>query len=308
MWSIVFVLVILVVLFAGLRIVRHQERWIIELFGRYHRTLRPGLNWVFPWITQRREVVNVWEQMVPLFEKGAKIDFKDGSATPVGAEVYVKIKDPDRAYSMGNEKPRDGVYRAVYEIEDWEKAVANLIGNAVRTFLNRFTIDEAITHAKAGYDLSSPDKDRGLDNYELGRITAVLEGWGFELRRITIQDFVLEPDLVAARGRVQIQRRAADAAKFLAEQRAEEAAGAVIEMFCLETGMAREEVQRQLKNDPQKFISAYKAAWQKNWDLVHRQLAIDGKSFVDIRVDGAGGIEKTLLTLIAAWKRMPPGN
>ena len=37
-------------------------------------------------------------------------------------------------------------------------------------------------------------------------------------------------------------------------------------------------------------------------------MAIEGKSFVDIRVGGAEGIEKTLLDLVAAWQRMPPGG
>lgn len=43
-------------------------------------------------------------------------------------------------------------------------------------------------------------------------------------------------------------------------------------------------------------------------DLIKRRMAIDGRSFVDIRVEGTEGIEKTLLNAIAVWRRMPEGG
>jgi len=43
-------------------------------------------------------------------------------------------------------------------------------------------------------------------------------------------------------------------------------------------------------------------------DLVVRKLGIEGKSYLDIRVQGAEGIEKTILNALAVWRKMPEGD
>jgi regulator of protease activity HflC (stomatin/prohibitin superfamily) len=42
----------LVLLIAGLRIINQQSAAIVETFGKYSRTLRPGLNWIIPVVQQ----------------------------------------------------------------------------------------------------------------------------------------------------------------------------------------------------------------------------------------------------------------
>lgn len=302
----VIIILALLLLFVllGLKQVKEEERWVIELFGKYCWTLKPGLKWIFPWIMKVRAIVSIWELTLPLFEEPIKIDFKDGSATPKGAEVFVKLKNPDIPYSAGDKKEETGTYRSVYEIADWIVAAKNLIENALRSFLNGLTIDEAISMARAGYDLVSPRGDVGLPNHEIARIKRALAQWGFELKRITITDFDLEPELVKARGEVQIRQREAEASAYLARGRANETIGTVIESMAKSRGKSPKEIQRLIERDPElqrEFINMAK-------DLITRSMAIDGKSFVDIRVDGANGVETTLLDLLAAWKRMPTGG
>lgn len=298
------VVVVVVFVLSGIKIVRQQERCIIELFGRYYKTLRSGLNWIFPWIMRVRAVVPTWELPLFLFEQSPKIDFKDGSAVPKGAVVFVKMKNPDTGYGDTDGEKETGAYRAIYEIANWRVAIRDLVENALRSYLNGLTIDEAITMARAGYDLVTADPDSGLPNHQIERIKGVLSGWGFELMRITITDFDLEPELVNARDIVHIRQRAAVAARFVAQQRAEESVGALIEMLAISRGRTAEEIRKEIDKDKElkkEFLAIAK-------DLITRRMAIDGQSFVDIRVEGTEGLEKTILDLLAVGKRMPKGG
>ena len=95
-----------------------------------------------------------------LFREGVKIDLKDGSVQPKGVEVLVQILNPDEPYSVGGDVERSGVYRAIYNIENWKARIVNIIENAVGAYLRRLTIDEATTQAKAGYDLVNQENLR----------------------------------------------------------------------------------------------------------------------------------------------------
>lgn len=107
---------------------------------------------------------------------------------------------------------------------------------------------------------------------------------------------------------VERERLEAETAPFESEQRAEETMGYLIQIFCKLTGYARSTIERELRKDPSAFVKKYKPMWEKAWDLAHRRMAIDGRSYVDIRVKGARGIERMLLNLATAWQRMPMGR
>jgi hypothetical protein len=93
-----------------------------------------------------------------------------------------------------------------------------------------------------------------------------------------------------------------------AQGRASETMGTIIQMLHQETGMTDKEIRQQIKDDPATFVKKYEPIIEKNWDLLNRKLAIEGGSFIDIRVEGAQGIERAFLNLITAWKRMPGGE
>jgi len=291
----------LLIFFAGLRKVPHQERWIVEIFGRYHTTLRPGPNWILPGIMKIRATADVWEQKILLFEEEMKIDFRDGSAVPKNAKVFVKMLSPDEPYILSKEKaPRDGTYRSVYDISDWSNAVRDLLENAARTYLNSLTIDEAIVMAKAGFDLATHSPQSGIPNKELKKIERALAEWGFELKRITIQDFDLEPELVKARGEVQIRKREAEAAKYVRSRRAEETMGTLMYMMAESTGKKIEDIQaeinanQELKDRMEKFSE----------ELVTRRMSIDGNALTDVRTSGGGGdLAQSLLSMIVGGKK-----
>lgn len=283
----------------GFRQIGEKERGAVEVFRKFHGVFGPGLRWILIGV-MRVKRVPIYELMIPLFEKPIKVDFSDGWAIPIGCEAWVKMKSPDTAYSVDGDEPKSGTYRALYEIEDWRKAIRVQLENALRTYLNRFTIDEAITMRKAGFNLANHDPGLGLPNEELIEIEKSLQRWGFELIKITVGDFDVDPAAIAARSAIHQAKKGAEAGEYNAKQKAEETAGSVLLMMAKREGKSPEEMQKLLKGSPARRLEFS--------DLVKRQMSIGGNSLVDIRVDGAEGAEKLLMNLLAAWKRMPAGS
>lgn len=285
----------------GLKQVEQEKRAVVQLFGKYCMTLKPGLQWVAPLgIMRIRAMVSTWEIALPLFDESMKIDFVDGSAQPKNAEVFIKMKSPDRAYGVDpGEEKRNGAYRAIYEIANWRTSIRDLIENAVRSYLNRLTIDEAISMAKAGFDLANYDSNVGLPSSELQKIEKSLARWGFDLIRITVGDFELEPELVEARGKIQIRRKESEAAQYLKVQRARETMGSLIQMMAESTGKEASQIQEEISRSPK----LKKEMRKISEDLVTRRMSIDGKAFTDIRVAGGGDLGEVLMAIITAIKK-----
>lgn len=299
-WTmLILTLALFIYIVSGIKIIREQERWVIEFFGKFWKVKGPGLRLVLPGLMRVRAVVNIWEQMVSLFEEPIKIDFIDGSAVPRDAMVFVRISSPDKPYKTSDERNASGVYRTVYFISDWRKAVKNEIENAVRSYLNGMTIDKGITEKGAGYDLTNH-----MEVEEVNRIREALKDWGLELLRITIMDFDLEPDLVEARGKLLIQQRKAQGAQYEKETRALETMGSLIQMIAVATGRSYEKMQEEIKRNPK--LTEELTSYAK--ELVSRQMSIDGLALTDIRVSGGGNLEQSILQLIGALKSSQKGD
>lgn len=285
----------------GFKTVQQEERRVVEFFGTYLMTLRPvsyvpGLRWILPGAMKIRATIRIWEIKIPLFEEPIKIDFRDGSATLKGAAGFVRVKNPDEPYALPQEKARlTGVFRAIYNIQNWRVAIKDLLENALRSYLNTLTIDEGLTAARAGYELLNR-----LPEEEQGRLQHTLARWGLELMQVTIGDFDLEPELVKARGEVHKRERAAEAAQHVRVQLARETIGYVIQMMAEATGRTFDEVQREVAANPE--LSEELKRFSE--DLVTRRMSIDGHALTDIRVAGAGGdLAQTLMAMIAAIKK-----
>ncbi len=273
----------------GLKQFRQEERAVIELFGKYLYTLQPGLQWIFPFIMKIRAVISIWEIKISLFEQEIKIDFRDGSAVPKGAEAWVSIKTPDTRYGPSGKMGREmtGTERAIYNISNWRMAAKDLLENALRSFLNTLYIDEGITQARAGFDLRN-----SLPKEEQGRLEDTLARWGFDLRQVTIMDFDLEPELVKARGEIHRRKKQLLEAREERKIKSERIVGGFVDMLVKSTGLKKKEVQEKLRSDPELTAMIV--------DLVQRDMSINGKALTHIRVDG----NNDLMSLIAAFQKL----
>lgn len=122
--------------------------------------------------------------------------------------------------------------------------------------------------------------------------------------RLVITEIKLPDEIVKALPKFDQARIEAEAAENVARSRAMEAIGTVVESMAIARGRTVEEMQQLVDGDKKlqrEFLDAAK-------DLLTRTMAINSHSFVDIRVDGAKGMEASLLNLLAAWQRMPTGG
>jgi len=188
---------------------------------------------------------------------------------------------------------RAGVPIEEEKLKDWtEEAVVG----AIRVAFGKMTWKQAVEDMKAINE--EAEKIFTAENSALIRA-----GFSKKGIRLVIAEIKLPPELEKALPQPDTARLAAEAAEYVAERVAIETIGAIIEMMARSRGKSKEEIQELIASgryERREFLELSK-------DLIKRRMAIDGKSFVDIRVEGANGIEKSLLNLIAAWKRMPSG-
>lgn len=184
-------------------------------------------------------------------------------------------------------------YKALFRVQDWLELVANRIKPLFREYVAKFSYEEMISKKQAvGEEVWRELAVSGLIQEFEKDYGVKFKPGGMEMKDITPRE----------------EYQKAATFKYLAERqkekRAIETVGTVIEMMARSRSKTAKEIQDSIETDPKlqrEFLDLSK-------DLIVRQIAIDGRSFVDIRVEGAEGIEKTLLDLFAAWKRMPIGG
>ncbi len=90
-WFII-ILFLLIVFFAGIRIVRPTHRGLVERLGKYNRFAGPGFHWIIPVIEQMYKV-NITEKMINADPQ--EIITNDNLNARVDAQVYFKIKSDE---------------------------------------------------------------------------------------------------------------------------------------------------------------------------------------------------------------------
>ena len=65
-FAIAFLLLVIVTLFAGVKTVPQGFDWTIERFGKYTRTLAPGLNIIVPYFDRVGRKMNMMEQVIDI--------------------------------------------------------------------------------------------------------------------------------------------------------------------------------------------------------------------------------------------------
>jgi regulator of protease activity HflC (stomatin/prohibitin superfamily) len=84
---------IVIILMAGIRIVRPTQRGLIERLGKYHSFANPGFHWIIP-VIDRIFIVNVTEQMIDA--EPQEIITNDNLNASVDAQVYFQGKSRRR--------------------------------------------------------------------------------------------------------------------------------------------------------------------------------------------------------------------
>jgi regulator of protease activity HflC (stomatin/prohibitin superfamily) len=153
---------VVLILFAGIRIVRPTHRGLIERLGKYHNFANPGFHLIIP-IIDRLFPVNVTEQMVDA--QPQEIITNDNLNASVDAQVYFRVKSDE-----------ESVKRSIYNVNNYKWQIVNLARTTLRNIIGTLT-------------LKSANSERGKINAELYKtLHNETQTWGIEIVRTELKE------------------------------------------------------------------------------------------------------------------------
>jgi regulator of protease activity HflC (stomatin/prohibitin superfamily) len=163
---------VLITILMGVRQIPQGWNYTVERFGRYHKTLAPGLGLIVPYIDTIGHKLNMMEQVVDV--PSQEIITKDNATVTVDGVAF---------YQLLNAR------QASYEVSNLQQALMALTMTNVRTVMGSMDLDQLLSH-------------RDEINVRLLKvIDAASEPWGLKVTRVEIKDIVPPKDLVDAMGR-----------------------------------------------------------------------------------------------------------
>src|SRR5256886_17112772 len=94
-FAIVFLALVILTLFAGVKTVSQGYNWTVERFGRYTRTLGPGLNLIVPFFDRIGHKMNVMEQVMDIPQQD--VISKDNATVGVDGLAFFQVFDAAKA-------------------------------------------------------------------------------------------------------------------------------------------------------------------------------------------------------------------
>ncbi|HVZ99191.1 MAG TPA: SPFH domain-containing protein [Caulobacterales bacterium] len=170
--ALIFAFLAVVLAFSAIKVVPQGRQWTVERFGRYVRTLSPGISFLVPFVDRVGRRMSMMETVLDVPRQ--EVITKDNAIVAVDAVVFIQVID---------------AAKAAYEVENLNSAILNLALTNVRTVVGSLELDAVLS-------------EREQIN---ARLLTVIDGathpWGIKCTRIEIKDLTPPADLTAAMAR-----------------------------------------------------------------------------------------------------------
>lgn len=160
---------VVALVFMGVKMVPQGYEYTVEYFGRYVKTLKPGLSFIFPLIQKIGYKVNVKEQVVDI--EPQSVITGDNANVTVDGVVFYQIFD---------------AAKSVYEVNDLQRGILNITMTNLRSVCGGFELDEL---------LSKRDE---IGDRILAIVDEATNSWGVKVLRVEIKDIDPPADLIEA--------------------------------------------------------------------------------------------------------------
>ncbi|MFI6602248.1 SPFH domain-containing protein [Nonomuraea sp. NPDC050536] len=156
--GVLIILLAVITVLKAVRIVPQARARNVERLGRYHRTLKPGMNFVIPYVDRVYPMIDLREQVVSF--RPQPVITEDNLVVEIDTVLYFQVTDP-RA--------------AAYEIANYIQAVEQLTVTTLRNVVGSMDLEKTLT-------------SRDTINSQLRGVLDEATGkWGIRVNRVEIK-------------------------------------------------------------------------------------------------------------------------